>query len=427
MIMHENTSMPTPSQPRPKTPTRLRRSLREGNGLALRDLIHDRKTTLVLIFTVAAIIAPVLLLFGLKNGVVATMIEDLLNDPRNLQVTVYGNTRLERDWFETYAARPDVRFIVPRTRTISATIDLANADGQLEAAVELIPTAPGDPLLPAHISAPSEPTRILITDTLAERLGVDLGDPLIGIVRRGVGANRQTLRLELFIDDLLPETSYSGNAIFTHLDLLVGTEDYRDGLRDDLAPDALDGALASTRTHFANARVFATDLAGVDSVAAAMRDDGIEIRTEAAKIQSVLALVDTLKFVFLVVAIIGTLGGVLALGGALWVNVDRKRRSLGLLRLYGFGNGTIVLVPLAQSAIIAAAGLVLAYGAYLAGAAVFNNVLGQNLAGQGYVCRLDPEHLRDAAGITLLVALLAASAAGFRASRVDAAECLREL
>ncbi|EGV15840.1 ABC transporter permease [Thiocapsa marina] len=422
--------MPTTPQSRsapPPPPPRLRRGLREGNGLALRDLIHDRKTTLVLVFTVAAIIAPMLLLFGLKNGVVATMIEGLLNDPRILEVTVYGNTRLERDWFEAYADRPDVRFIVPRTRTISATIDLSNADGQLEGAVELLPTAPGDPLLPPGVEAPSEPTHVLITAMLAEKLGVHMGDPLVGIVRRGVGANRQTLRLELFIDDILPEASYSGNAIFSHLDLLVGTEDYRDGLRDDLTPAALASALAAARGHFANARVYAADLAGVETVAAAMRADGIEIRTKADTIQSVMALVETLKFVFLVVAVIGTLGGVLALGGALWVNVDRKRRSLALLRLYGFGNGTIVLVPLAQSAAIATAGFLFAYGAYLGGATTFNNVLGQNLPGQGYVCRLAPEHLLHAAGITLLVALLAASAAGLRASRVDAAECLREL
>ncbi len=406
---------------------RMRGGFRAGIGLAMRDLIHDRKTTLVLIFTVAAIIAPVLLLFGLKNGVVAIMVQSLLNDPRNLEVTVYGNTNLERAWFDRYASRPDVRFIVPRTRTISATIDLANGAGQVEQAVELIPTAAGDPLLPTGLAAPADLTELLVTQTLADKLGVEQGGSVTGIVRRGSGSRRENLMLDLRVAGTIPESGFAGDAVFSHLDLLVLCEDYRDGLRDSLPAEGLNGGIATARTQFANARVYAADLAGVETVAAAMRADGIEIRTQAEKIRGVTALADTLLFVFRVVAVIGTLGGVLALGGALWVNVDRKRRSLALLRLYGFGNATVVLVPLVQSLAIAAGGLTLAYAGYLSGAAAFNTMLGKNLAGQGYVCRLDPAHLRDALGITLAVALVAAIAAGYRASRIDATACLREV
>ncbi len=408
------------------SPRRLRRRGREGIGLALRDLAHDRRTTLVLLFTVAAIVAPVMLLYGLKNGVVATLIETLLKEPSTLEVTVYGNTRLERAWFERYAARPDLGFILPRTRTISATIDLANPAGRLEAAVELIPTAPGDPLLPQEVAAPTEPSGLLLTATLAAKLGLTAGDPVTGVVRRGSGGKRENALLDLRVAGLVPEDRFSGDAVFGHLDLLVASEDFRDGLRPTLTTAELSGTLAPARTHFANARVYAKDLQGVETLASAMRADGIEIRTQAEKIRSVLALADTLAFVFQVVALIGTLGGVLALGGALWVNVDRKRRGLALLRLYGFGTFTVVLVPLAQSLAIAAGGFILAAGGYLAGATAFNSVLGKNMAGQGFVCRLGPEHLAYTAGITLAVALLAASAAGYRASRVDAAESLRE-
>jgi putative ABC transport system permease protein len=408
-----------------RTQRRLRRRWREGIGLALRDLIHDRRTSLVLIFTVAAIVAPVMLLFGLKNGVVATLIETLLNDPRNLEITVYGDTRLDRTWFERYASRPDVGFILPKTRTISATIDLANTAGRMETAVELIPSASGDPLLPKELAAPAAPSHLLLTKTLAAKLGLDPGDPVTGVVRRGSGGTRENALLEMQVTGIVPENRFSGDAAFCDLDLLVASEDFRDGLRQTLAVPEVSGT-ASRRTHFANARVYAKDLAGVETLAAAMRADGIEIRTQAEKIASVIALADILAFVFRVVAVIGTLGGVLALGGALWVNVDRKRRGLALLRLYGFGNFTVVLVPLAQSLAIAAGGLVIAYGGYLAGATAFNSVLGKNLAGQGFICRLGPDHLLYAAGITLAVALLAASAAGYRASRVDAAECLRE-
>jgi len=68
---------------------------------------------------------------------------------------------------------------------------------------------------------------------------------------------------------------------------------------------------------------------------------------------------------------------------------------------------------------------VLALVAYGGGALAFNAVLGANLAERGYVCRLEPIHIAVAAAATLLFALLAAVAAGYRASRVDPAECLR--
>jgi putative ABC transport system permease protein len=404
----------------------MRRGWRQGIGLALRDLIHDLRTTVVLMLTVAAIIAPLMLLFGLKNGVIATMIEDLTSDPRNLRVTVYGNTRLGRDWFEAYAQRPDVAFVVPRTRTINATIKLANADDLVHDAVELVPTAAGDPLLPPGLDPPEDPTGLLVTESLAEGLGIAAGDPVTGVVSRLTGGRTENALLGLNVRGILPETSFAGNAAFCHLDLLVATEDYRDGLRESLTTEDLSGKLASERSHFANARIYATDLYSVATVADAMRAEGIEVRTEAA-IESVKALVRTLTFVFRVVALIGTLGGILALGGALWINVDRKRRNLALLRLYGFGNATVVLVPLAQSVVIAAGGFALAYVAYLTGAGAFNGVLSANLPGQNEVCRLTDQHLLNAAAAALGVALLAASAAGYRASRVDAAECLREV
>ncbi len=38
--------------------------------MAWKDFWHDRRTMLVFVLTVAAIVAPLLLLLGLKNGVV---------------------------------------------------------------------------------------------------------------------------------------------------------------------------------------------------------------------------------------------------------------------------------------------------------------------------------------------------------------------
>ncbi len=188
----------------------MRRGLREGITLALRDLSHDRRTTLVLIFTVAAIIAPLLLLFGLRNGIVQTMIVNLERDPRNLEVVVYGNTRLERDWFETYEQRPDVGFIIPKTRTINATIDLANSAGALAQAVEVVPTTAGDPLLPSKLAVPQRATEVLITEILANKLGLNSGDEITGAVRRRTSGRAENVVLALSVTGIIQVERYAG-------------------------------------------------------------------------------------------------------------------------------------------------------------------------------------------------------------------------
>lgn len=414
---------PPPTHPHPKTP----QSRLEGGRLALQDLWHDRRTSLVLVLTVAAIVSPLMLLLGLKTGVIATLRQDLLNDPHTREIVIYGAHHLDRAWFAVTARRPDVGFLLPRTRSINATIDLADSRRHPFEAIDMTPTAPGDPLLPPGLPSPAKANQVLLTETLANKIGITTGSPLSGVFRRSRDGTPENARFALEVIGIIPETRVAREAIFTHPDLLVASEDYRDGLRPTLTDEDLRSPIASDRAEFAGARLYASDLEGVDTLAGAMRAQGIEIRTQAERIATVRAFDRTLSFILQVVALIGLTGCALALGGALWVNVDRKRRDLALLRLFGFGNGTVVLMPLIQSAVIAALAFVLATLAYLGGAAAFNRNLGQNLAGQGYVCRLEPWHLAAAAAATLLVSLIAALAAGYRASRIDPAECLRDL
>ena len=401
-------------------------------ALAASDLWHDRRTSAILVLTVASIIAPLLLLFGLKTGVISTLRTQLLNDPRTLEVIVVGAQDLYADWLAELSARPDAAFVLPRTRSINATMDLVDSRRITYEASDMIPTAAGDPLLtrglPEGVEPPSLPadgTEILLTQTLAGEIGIGAGGTLTGVIRRSREGLPENAQITLRVIAIIPEQLVSKKAVFTHQDLLIASEDFRDGLRDTLTADELATAIGSDRERFANARVYATDLDGVGTLAAFMREAGVEVNTQAEEIAFVKALDRVLGFIFRVIAIIGIGGCALALGGALWVNVERKRHDLALLRLFGYGNESVVLLPLVQSAAIAALGFLLALIAYGGGALAFNAVLGANLAERGYVCRLDSIHIAAAAATTLLFAVFAAVAAGYRASRIDPAECLR--
>lgn len=411
----------------------------EAWRLAWKDLWHDRRTTLVFVLTVAAIVSPLLLLLGLKNGVVTNLRETLVSDPRNLEVIVYGSARLPRDWFTTMAARDDVAFVIPKTRTINASIDLLDAQRRLVPSVELLPTGSGDPLLPATPPVPRRPDEVLVSATLAERLGLGAdshaevdadaaqrGATITAVIKRSLDGEPQHAQFPLRVLGVVPEQRFARDALFADPALLVAAEDYRDGLLDLAAGATIAQDHAEQRDEFANARVYARNLESVAGLAAAMRAQGIEVRTQAERIATMQAFDRTLSFLFRVIALIGGAGCALALGGALWVNVERKRRSTAMLRLFGFSNLTVAALPVLQAILVSVGGLLLALVVFIIGATVFNGVLGEHLGPDGYVSQLSAGDLIMAFAWMLLVAVLSSSAAAWRAARITPAEGLRD-
>ena len=54
-------------------------------GMALRDYWHERALSLCAVLALATVLAPLLILFGVRNGVISNLQERLLHDPRNLR------------------------------------------------------------------------------------------------------------------------------------------------------------------------------------------------------------------------------------------------------------------------------------------------------------------------------------------------------
>jgi putative ABC transport system permease protein len=403
-------------------------ALAETWRLAWRDLVHDRRTVLVFVLTVAAIVSPLLLLLGLKNGFIDNLRQTLLRDPRNLEIIVFGNAQLSRAWLEALAAREDILFVLPKTRTINASVDLLDSGRRLHTSVEVLPTGPGDPLLPQAMEAPREPNRVLVSSVLAERLGIGPGDSatVVAVIKRRLDGRAEHARLPLEVLGIVPEQHFARPAIFAHPALLIAAEDYRDGLR------ALDGDPpvrpedADRRSMFANARVYARTLEAVAGLARHMRDQGVEVRTQAERIAAVQALDRTLSRVFQALAGIGIAGCALALGGALWVNTERKRRAVAMLRLFGASRRSVAALPVVQALVIALGGLLIACAVFVVGASIFNGLLGASLGDAGYAARLGLGNLLAALAAMLLVAILASGAAAWHASRVAPAEALRD-
>ncbi|MFO1153256.1 MAG: ABC transporter permease [Rhodospirillales bacterium] len=391
--------------------------------LAWRDFMDEWRVSLCLVFALAAVLAPLLVLFGLKSGIVTTMTERLRADPRNLEVTLRGHRHLDAAWFATLRARPDVGFILPRTRLLAATVSLESATGA-SLDIDMLPTAAADPLLPPGLAPAAGLRQILLTETAAGRLGVRAGDAVTGRVFRRLNGEPQTLTLPLTVVGVVPETALGRDAAFVSVELLVTTEDYRDGA----AVPALgigDGSPTRAERVFAGARLYARGLDDVASLAAWLRGEGIEVATRAKEIETVKAIDRVLSFVFLVLASIGIGGYLFSLAASLWANVERKRREIALLRLVGLGTGPVVAFPVVQAILVAVAGIAVSSLLYLGVAAAFNATFAGELGRDEFVCRLSLADGLVAAALTLLFAIAAAMVGGYRAARIDPAESLR--
>ncbi len=78
--------------------------------LALADLRHRPVLALCAALGLAAVLAPLVLLAGLRAGVLAGLREGLLADPRATEIVTIANREFAPDLLATLAARPDVGF-----------------------------------------------------------------------------------------------------------------------------------------------------------------------------------------------------------------------------------------------------------------------------------------------------------------------------
>jgi putative ABC transport system permease protein len=396
--------------------------------MAYRDFLHDRRLSLCFVLALMAVLAPLLVLFGLKFGLVDTLAQRLVETPRTREIVGVGSQRYEASWFERIAVRPEVAFIIPNTRRIAASFSyLRNPLTEQQVnALQMIPTGPGDPLLARVPAMPARATEVVLAYPTARKLGVEAGARVEARVERRRDNRDESVAVTLTVVGVAPEAALPRDGVFVPLDLLVATEDYRDGIavpRFDW-PGEPSG---SERREFARFRLYAGSIYQVAALRDALLEEGIEVRTQADEIETMQALDRNLSRVFWLIAVIGVSGFLASLAANLSANVERKRRELSVIRLLGFPTRSIVLFPITQSMLIGTLGAVGAGVIYFPVALTLNAWFASSLRSGELICRLLPGHLLLALLVTLVCSALAAGWAGFRVARIEPAEGIRDV
>ncbi|MDC0725797.1 ABC transporter permease [Phytobacter diazotrophicus] len=405
------------SNPRP--------SVRLLAQMAFYDLLHDRKVALCIIFSLIAVITPLLLLFGLKNGVVGQLRHDLLNDPRTREIRMTGNGNYDLAWLTQLSQRPEVGFSIPLTRSLNTQADLVRDGQHFSAGAEVIPTGKGDPLL-AGTAALQNDDDVVLSASAARRLEVHSGDTFRLLVTRKLNGVDQRLMKSVTVVGVLDDAKFTRPGAFISLPMLVALEDYRDGFQVPLFA-VKDGLAPRERTHFSRARLYAKTLDDVAPLARWLEEQHIESVTQSAQIEAVRAIDHVLGVIFAVIAWISVTGCIASLIGAFIANIDRKRKDMAVLRLIGFRRRSVTAFIIIQALCLTGVAFSIGLALYLLGSELFNHLLGANLPEQAFVCRLEPIHFITALLSVLVVALCVAAIGALRALKIDPAESLREI
>ncbi|WP_313283832.1 FtsX-like permease family protein [Pseudomonas sp.] len=387
-------------------------------SLAWQDYRNDGWLSACSVLALVAVIAPLLVLFGLKFGLVSSLTERLETDPASREIIPLGGGRFSSAFIAQLGERSDVAFAVPRTRQIAATAQVGTLT------LEMLPTAAGDPLL-AGLPMPHGLGQIVLSHTAAEKLAARPGDWLETSFARQVAGRVEAQRTRLQVLAVLPLEAFAREGLFADLALLEAAEDYRDGRAVPALGWAGEAASVSEQRIYPAFRLYARSLSDVEPLRVYFAGQKLFVSTQAHTIAQVQSLSRNLSIVFWIIAGLALAGAFAAIFAGTLAAVARKHRELSVLRLLGFSTAALLLFVLLQALYSAGFAAVLSVGLYGLAEAALNKLFVQ-VPGE-YASHLLARHYGLALVAVLGVSAVAAACGGWRVARIQASEGIRDV
>lgn len=391
--------------------------------LALRDLLRDRVFVICNVAVIAGVLVPLLVVFGVKNGVYDALIGRLLSNPATLLITTTGNSAFTAEDAAEVAAWPETGFVTLKTRSIFDFVSVRAEGGRGRQNALLVPSGTGDPTLPAGLGL--RPDEAVVTANLAAQLGVGPGDTL-QVITQATERPRQ-LMIPLRVVGVLPAERMSGRSVLTPVGTLDLVEAFYDGYAVPRHGIEEGRPAAERRASFEGMRVFARDLTSLGALQTRLEARfGIGTEARTREVESVLNLGRNLNLALGLTASVASVGLAAALVFGFWGETARKRPTLAVLALLGVGGRRLWLFPVVQALVSALLGLLVSFGLFLAARVAAERLFDTGLTEEGGLVRIEMgEALLIAVAVLAFVAATSAFAAA-AAARVDPARVLRE-
>lgn len=400
---------------------------RESCRLAWKDWKHECLLSLCAVLALASMLAPILVLTGLKNGLLEGMRQKLMRDPAVLIITPKSDAgKFPPAFISELASLPGARFAIGKTRETSTDISLTNPENGMRASIAFEPSAPGEPVLEnVGLKSPEDgkEPQIILSATAAKALGASAGSALVASIgRRAPGGKLESFRLTLHVAGILPPETADRKMAFAPLALMEDLENYRDYIA--VPGRGLEGRDAAAERQYASFRLYAAGLDDVESLAAWLEGKKIEVITRAREIATIRSLETAINNVILIISLAVGAGFTAFTISSAESAVRRKNRMLGLLRLLGFRRLSLLLFPLAQSFLTAVGGFLLSLLLYLCASMAIGGIF--NAQGLDS-CSLSFGDIALAASCVLVLSLLASLRAATSAAGVEPSTVIREI
>lgn len=394
-----------------------------GVRLGAKAIRHEFSGFVFATMALAAVLGPLLVLWGLRNGVVDSVLGALRANPATLEIQFRGHASLAERDLARIAALPGIGFLVPDISSIAAEVVLRGPRGPRLVRAEAWPTADGDPLRGPDQRAPA-PTEVALSATLAASLDAGVGDSVTLLRQRGSESRPEQIEMPLRVVAISAPERILGARAFLHGQTIDRLQAFVDGY-------AVPG-LTATGTPLAQRpavreriRLYARSLEDVAPLAAAMTALGFDVTSRAAEVETVFDLDRNLSLLFALLAGMGAIGYLISMGANLAAALGRRRRELSLLRLLGAQGGDLVGFALAQGVAIAVIGVALSFVAY-AGLASIINARFPSGAAAATACRLTPADIALAIVASTAMVGLVTLIVARPLTRIAPSEVLRE-
>ncbi len=178
--------------------------------LGLMRAMRNKFALLCQVLALFATMAPLMLIFGLKYGVVSSLKDNLLKNPTTLEIRPTDGVQITENELLQIKKFQETAFALPTTSAAYSSICLNKGAPTQHTypTYTLVSTAKGDPILArSNISVPS-PGEIVVTAPLAKEEKLRVGDKVVLTAWRN--SNKERFDSEVIVKGIIEE-SYSKN------------------------------------------------------------------------------------------------------------------------------------------------------------------------------------------------------------------------
>lgn len=391
--------------------------------IAKKDLFFEKLLSFCVVTALCAVIAPLLILFSLRFGVIDSLEANLKKDPTITEISLVTSSKFTKENIDEIENRFDVGFLIPKTRSLSLTVMLKANDKILDN-VETWPSKKGDPILIySNLDMDLANDELFLSETISYKLNLKKDDTLYLYVKRQKDSKSETSKVLFKVKGILQKGSVNRDTILVNLDNTIYMEDYRDGFEPPIFSDG--SLLNKNRTFFPKLRIYAKDIDNVESLSKYLQSKNINVFDHMGQIQNVKAISHVLNFIFLGIALPCIIGGSIAFSGLIISLINKKIKSYALLRLSGLNLKNLYIIVLLETFLLAIIAFTISLIIYYIVSFSFNAYFSPFVDNFAAISKLSLLHISFALLLTLFIALCVSLASSYFFLKVPLSKALR--